>query len=1531
MHATVESFLCHIRICLPKHKRGCGLGIMLRRNSTSFPVEVAGRLRALADEWKTSGDAQFLKYYQYLVRAVIRRDIAISDARGLLVYHTMGMGKTRLAAAAAMAIWDEYMPVVLLAKGLQSNFERAVQAVAQHMGIDPAGAVKRFTFVSQDAYNSAAMMDSRVGNLERRVLIVDEAQNFFRAIISGNPESNAMKIYNMVMKTKNIRILFITGTPASKDPFELVPAFNMLAGYELLPTQYDKFYALYVKQDKTGINNKNLFLNRVLGLVSHVTHTKPIQPNMQAVPSTPADTATAAGSVATSAETEVVPPRALGGFPEIYPTQVTTCPMGERQYELYLAARENEMNEGASRPGQKPFNPNRLRPAPPALTVPGSKAGSTYYVRSRNLSISAIPPGTSVENLQDDMAPKLALIARRTAAAAGPVLIYSQFVEGALKPLTLYLQREGFVEWRPPATGGGRLTAELPAGLPIMPDAAPRDFPYRAKYMPPFAKMYDALCALPPIAGGTDGRLLDVVRTYPHDYETVDSLSDWFSEGARILCREKAYGSPADQWLKLKAYSKFGDARTAREAVYKAARGCNTFNAALALAIYRHAGAKRVLDPSAGWGDRYIAAAAAGVQQYVAWDPNPNLQNIYHEMSKVLPCPLDYHAEPFEDAAIQPGSFDTCIWSPPFFDKELYTGPKTSTTRHAGQQWWKAFYDTSLRKIAASLAPGGKFYLYASEGRMFQQAIDCMEACGLEYDGIIGFVTRTAQPSGATRTAQPSGVSPKNIVRPTYVWHKPGVAGGAAAIKRYATICGNVPAATRDMIVKQQSSPENANGELVWAVLISEAGAEGLDLKSCREVHLIEPYWDKSRDMQVIARSGRMGSHDYLPEGSRDLQPYLYVATKNEKSWNALPPASREAETIDEQFLKRAQNRYELCQSFRDALQEACLECTVIGYKNCHTCSPNGRPLMVGDAEYDASLPDPCEPLTAVEITSYPITDPTTGVQYEYTKDDELAFYRYDPKLDGHIRITEPQTVKRLTALLTAPTIGGGQRANRAPTTVVRLFSELKHKMDYSENYPIGDNQHLGQRKLLLSEIDFFNRHASGGASITAVYAGAAPGTHIILLKKMYPNTTFHLYDRAPFDPILRKFDGIHLHSELMTDDVAQKMAGSDLFISDIRTTTQSPSIISDMRMQESWVKTMKPKMAQLKFRLPFDWEGDFTYLGGELRIQAWPRPRSTEMRLECTADSPEMSYAIRNIEQKMCYYNARIRGHRNGSGKSNDQALEDVILKEYVGPMKEPREGWSRHITNLLGRGPKRAPHLGGSSGNQKHALIRTENIDPTIVIRALQSATTPNSEWVVSANPEAPEFVFVEGRPAHDPGNSVNAPHTNAAGWAEPRSNMYQVLMEPEVAPNIVVCQNAVIPSVDPEFGSEWYWLPDANAVTDRMQLEPGKQTSVSGIIIPLITDLKYFDVLYEGKLGVHNLGAHELGATEHAQCAAALGKLPKRGATYAILTITLGQYNGRSVVVDIDTYDYARRPAETTEQVITAAVHILYNNHL
>lgn len=209
-------------------------------------------------------------------------------------------------------------------------------------------------------------------------------------------------------------------------------------------------------------------------------------------------------------------------------------------------------------------------------------------------------------------------------------------------------------------------------------------------------------------------------------------------------------------------------------------------------------------------------------------------------------------------------------------------------------------------------------------------------------------------------------------------------------------------------------------------------------------------------------------------------------------------------------------------------------------------------------------------------------------------------------------------------------------------STVPRLLYD-------SKAFPVRTTIHLGQRKLHLTEVEFFLEKLSPLKKYIVVYAGAAPGSHTVLLRKMFRNIKFHLVDPAPFDPTLKGLSRITLQNTYFDDNVAKELSQKYnkkrlIFISDIRCSTSEDSIRHDMEHQEKWVNIMQPKHSMLKFRLPWDMD-HYSYLDGEIRFQPFPPLRSTETRLLVDRVKrgtlfPRKKYDTRLYEDQCFYHN---------------------------------------------------------------------------------------------------------------------------------------------------------------------------------------------------------------------------------------------------------------------------------------------------
>jgi cap2 methyltransferase len=283
--------------------------------------------------------------------------------------------------------------------------------------------------------------------------------------------------------------------------------------------------------------------------------------------------------------------------------------------------------------------------------------------------------------------------------------------------------------------------------------------------------------------------------------------------------------------------------------------------------------------------------------------------------------------------------------------------------------------------------------------------------------------------------------------------------------------------------------------------------------------------------------------------------------------------------------------------------------------------------------------------------------------------------------------------------------IGG----NTIPANTIPTYDGLDEK-PYTPTKQ--NNTHKGQRKLLLSEIDFL----TGRDADWCIYAGAAPNNKGAILADMFPKTRFVFVDPREFN--IRPVDGIKVKSatvksidtksdvniytiqDLFTTDMARALKkllkGRVVFISDIRTNKDieyptDSDILYNSAQQFNWVTALKPHSSMLKFRLPFrnddslfimndeiqdefddskahgiDFESDyannvFKFMDGEVRLQAWAPRSSTETRLIVEGKQTKDIVAYdNNYEDKMFYFNSVERS------KNADNIIEKHILDEY-------------------------------------------------------------------------------------------------------------------------------------------------------------------------------------------------------------------------------------------------------------------------
>jgi len=94
--------------------------------------------------------------------------------------------------------------------------------------------------------------------------------------------------------------------------------------------------------------------------------------------------------------------------------------------------------------------------------------------------------------------------------------------------------------------------------------------------------------------------------------------------------------------------------------------------------------------------------------------------------------------------------------------------------------------------------------------------------------------------------------------------------------------------------IKVLTHPDNKDGKNVKVILLSRAGAEGLDFKHIRQVHIMEPWYNMNRIEQIIGRAVRNLSHCKLDFKKRNVEIYLHGTILPVSSSNESEPEVQE-------------------------------------------------------------------------------------------------------------------------------------------------------------------------------------------------------------------------------------------------------------------------------------------------------------------------------------------------------------------------------------------------------------------------------------------------------------------------------------------------------------------------------------------------------------------------------------------------------------------------------------------------------------
>jgi len=1047
----------------------------LKRNSTSFPKQNYEFIKSLKLD-KTDP----LRYHQRIVYEFVLKTPWV---RGLLVYHKMGAGKSVLGNSICEGLLeqDHDRKIIFMAsKSLHNNFRDSISQYRKMLA-ESKGATfsqeettehinARYQFISLNASNmltqvhravkKEAELDTfdelaqddaeelskldQIGDLEHSVLVVDEAHNLFNSISNGS--KNAAGLYQLIMKARDIKVIFLTGSPIVNDPFELAIAMNMIAGpfkggYTLFGEDYMDFSKYFVSVDTSPIagpdagkkddaddvsatikhvslNHRDKFVNRIVGLVSYYGADDLAQKKL---------------------------------YPEQLPIIIERVPMSGRQYAAYITARDREIEE--TQRGSK-FSIQRQ-----PLQKPQGMS-SSYRVRSRQLSNFLFPDYASktwknakgyllyekyIDKINDENLRDLGSKGMGDETKFG-LEIWSPKILKMLHniqhhcPFTFI---SSFISKEKNVKKGGDFSPEV---RPIEDKDWKKIEKLHYKYgdkdtkfeqhsqskMSGFVAInnnkiigyvkiepdgYMRILVTPPNRRRGVATMLITLAMEKCKYLTVKVKKEYINDGRYLqylkhgfkvlkdephfIILERTEDSLKDvigssenttqNSIEIMVKNDIPDAIELYKKIYGKHPEVDFTDADVKVYLYYDVSSKKNVDTKNPVGLAIIKPGYASINKprgntnYIVdiGYLNENQPEKQKAMKALVGRILKDHPKLYL-------KLDRSIPESGFM-KTFYEEQKFYVYRESDGFWYLRHIMGSKEKNVNDEKNAPKSKAGHGPGLIYSQFIDSG----------VNLVGRALKAHGFIEIKDINDA----------LKHKKGAA--------FAVISGQVDTEVRSEIIKIFNSEENRYGEHLAILLVTSTGAEGLDLKNIRHIHVLEPYWHWARIAQVLARGVRMGSHLALPEKDRNVQPYIYLSdyppadvVDKMKDVEHIRKQMAKEDTTDVTLYKKSINNQKLIDAFLIATQEASIDCPIHygpdsntakgDQKDCRMCAPTDEPLFIEDLDKDIKTPSRCQPLKEKTMKAKSVTVQVGDKEKEfmYSVDDGKAVHIFEFQSD---------------------------------------------------------------------------------------------------------------------------------------------------------------------------------------------------------------------------------------------------------------------------------------------------------------------------------------------------------------------------------------------------------------------------------------------------------------------------------------------------------------------------------------------------
>jgi hypothetical protein len=252
-----------------------------------------------------------------------------------------------------------------------------------------------------------------------------------------------------------------------------------------------------------------------------------------------------------------------------------------------------------------------------------------------------------------------------------------------------------------------------------------------------------------------------------------------------------------------------------------------------------------------------------------------------------------------------------------------------------------------------------------------------------------------------------------------------------------------VPSSIRDDLLR--ISGNNFYGEVINTLMISASGAEGINLRNVRYVHIVEPYWHPVRIEQVVGRARRICSHQDLPAELRTVNVFLYLMVYSESQ---LKPLSKDekAEAEKEEALLASTDTKAVVDVSNAALKYVRVSREL---RESDTSAINGEPITTDQSLYEIAKTKEeinsnilrCVKETAIDCAIHTKAGTKETLKC-FTFDNPDNKFAYAPSIQDEVIVTEDG--KDAKAAKTKTKANAKEGAKDVTTDAVPLNKEMR-------------------------------------------------------------------------------------------------------------------------------------------------------------------------------------------------------------------------------------------------------------------------------------------------------------------------------------------------------------------------------------------------------------------------------------------------------------------------------------------------------